>query len=108
MYVLKKRERLPVDYKKIKWIFELRNSRGPSLICLKYYDQKMLAYRLIVFLPKNREFSRDSDLTVYIRRLILEANPVYDRNIEPSSWKVNVVLFLALSIPVALIWLICL
>lgn len=106
-YLLKKGERQPIDYQKIKWIFELRNNRGPSWICMKYYDQRMLKDRIILFIPKKSEYAKDSELTLFIRNQAMRFNPAYSKESEPSSRKIQTVIFLISIVPVVIVWFNC-
>ncbi len=102
-------ERQSIDYQKIKWIFELRNHRGLSYICLKYFDQKRLKNRIIFFIPKRNEFFRfrESDLTTFIRDKAIQVNPAYSKNEEPESWMIYIVIFLVFIITAIPILLFC-
>ncbi|NJO88928.1 MAG: hypothetical protein HC831_08210 [Chloroflexia bacterium] len=62
------------------------------MISLKYYDQDTAESKKILILPSMSDqmfkfnFGRELEMTKFIRDRIMESNPNYSKELEPSRW----------------------
>ena len=95
-----------IEYKDIVWVYQIA-MMSPALISLKYSDNRTGEIKRILIMPDTISdkfpfnFMAESKMTIFIREKIMENNPDYSKEAEPSRWLVPGMVFLSL-IPVLL------
>jgi len=92
-----------IAFKDIKWIskFDLTN---PSAITIKYQDVQSRKFQKISFIPqkKDQRVFADDAMTDFIRNKIMQENPNYSKEEQPSTLK-NLIVLALLALPFGLL-----
>lgn len=97
-----------VDYKDVEWVSQPAFI-NPILISLKYFDRESgTSKKILIMPPMSSQLFRlnifsEMEMTEFIRKRIMEAQPSYSKELEPSRW-LPVGLIMLSGIPI--FWLI--